>query len=39
VILEDGTVAYLPRDPELEERMKYLADNLLPPRDEPSEGV
>ena len=31
VILEDGTVAYLPGDPELKERMRYLADNLLPP--------
>jgi hypothetical protein len=34
VILEDGTVAYLPGDPELKERMRYLADNLLPPGEE-----
>ena len=33
VILEDGTVAYLPGDPELKERMRYLADNLLPPAE------
>jgi hypothetical protein len=34
VILEDGTVAYLPGDAELKERMRYLADNLLPPAGE-----
>jgi hypothetical protein len=41
VILEDGTVAYLPGDPDLKDRMRYLADNLLPPseKSEKSEKI
>jgi hypothetical protein len=31
IILSDGSSAVLPADHELQERLRYLADNLMPP--------
>lgn len=33
IILEDGTLAEPDLDPELEERLRYLVDNIVPPSD------
>ena len=38
LILEDGTLAKPSLDPELEERLRYIVDNIVPPSDPPSEG-
>ena len=38
IILEDGTLARPSLDPELEERLRYIVDNIVPPSDPPSEG-
>ena len=35
-VLEDGTLAEPEIDPELEERLRYLVDNIVPPADPPS---
>ena len=36
LILEDGTLANPSLDPELEERLRYIVDNIVPPSDRPS---
>lgn len=36
IVLEDGTLASPRLDPEQEERLRYLVDNLVPPTDPPS---
>jgi len=36
IILEDGTLADPPLDPEMEERLRYLVDNMIPPATPPS---
>ncbi len=33
IILEDGTLAKPDLDPELEERLRYIVDNIVPPSD------
>ena len=38
IILEDGTLAKPSLDPELEERLRYIVDNIVPPSDPPSDG-
>ena len=38
LILEDGTLAKPSLDPELEERLRYIVDNIVPPSTEPSDG-
>ena len=38
IILEDGTLAKPSLDPELEERLRYIVDNIVPPSDPPSQG-
>ena len=38
LILEDGTLAKPSLDPELEERLRYIVDNIVPPSSPPSEG-
>ena len=38
LILEDGTLAKPSLDPELEERLRYIVDNIVPPSDPPSQG-
>lgn len=38
LILEDGTLAHPSLDPELEERLRYIVDNIVPPSTPPSEG-
>lgn len=35
IILEDGTLAEPILDPELEERLRYIVDNIVPPSDAP----
>jgi len=34
-ILADGTAASPPLDPEVEERLRYLVDNIVPPVEPP----
>ena len=38
LILEDGTLAKPSLDPELEERLRYIVDNIVPPSSPPSDG-
>ena len=38
IILEDGTLANPSLDPELEERLRYIVDNIVPPSHPPSQG-
>ena len=35
-VLEDGSLAEPEIDPELEERLRYLVDNIVPPADPPT---
>ena len=35
-VLEDGSLAEPEIDPELEERLRYLVDNIVPPTDPPT---
>ena len=35
LILEDGTLAKPSLDPELEERLRYIVDNIVPPSEQP----
>jgi hypothetical protein len=38
LILEDGTLTSPSLDPELEERLRYIVDNIVPPAGAPPEG-